>query len=227
MPQCNECPLNSMEHASTEHSVNSYLLLVIQLNGEKIKLWFSLIQTTLYAIMLSCTHHTLECFKPCLSVCLSLFPCSQLWMLSAAACVYLCLLYSCWCDRPSRALGLPAREPAWPRLVKILPWSRNALFQTLVETTMHNAHHNAHHNAQCSSWNIDNTIAYKILTVVETTAHKVYHSMASKIQNQSPHQQWQLSARKSIQTNVQSIFSVSKISKEWTKTYLNSWLTTQ
>ena len=78
MPQCNECPLNSMEHASTEHAVNSYLLLVIQLNGEKIKLWFTLIQPTLYAIMLSCTHHTLECFKPCLSVCLSLFPCSQL-----------------------------------------------------------------------------------------------------------------------------------------------------
>ena len=26
-----------MEHANTEHSVNSYLILVIQLNGEKIK----------------------------------------------------------------------------------------------------------------------------------------------------------------------------------------------
>ena len=228
MPQCNECPLNSMEHASTEHSVNSYLLLVIQLNGEKIKLWFTLIQTTLYAILLSCTHHTLPnwsalslfCLFVCLSVPVSLFPAVDAIV---AACVYLCLLYSCWCSRPSRALGLPAREPAWPRLVKILPWSRNALFQTLVETTMHNAHH----NAQWSSWNIENTIASKILTVVETTAHKVYHSMASKIQNQSPHQQWQLSARKSIQTNVQSIFSVSKISKEWTKTSLNSWLTTQ
>ena len=173
--------------------------------------------------MLSCYHAPIIHWSALSLVCLSLFPCSQLWMLSAAVCVYLCLLYSCWCSRPSRALGLPAREPAWPRLVKILPWSRNALFQTLVETTMHNAHH----NAQCSSWNIDNTIASKILTVVETTAHKVYHSMASKIQNQSPHQQWQLSARKSIQTNVQSIFSVSKISKEWTKTSLNSWLTTQ
>ena len=167
MPQCNECPLNSMEHASTEHSVNSYLLLVIQLNGEYIKLWFTLIQTTLYAIMLSCTHHTLPnwsalslfCLFVCLSVPVSLFPAVDAIV---AACVYLCLLYSCWCSRPSRALGLPAREPAWPRLVKILPWSRNALFQTLVETTMHNAHH----NAQCSTWNIDNTIAYKILTVV-------------------------------------------------------------
>ena len=92
MPQCNECPLNSMEHASTEHSVNSYLLLVIQLNGEQMKLWFSLIQTTLYAIKLSCTHHTLECSKPCLSVCLSLFPCSQLWMLS----LLLAYIFACF-----------------------------------------------------------------------------------------------------------------------------------
>ena len=70
-----------MEHASTEHAVNSYLLLVIQLNGEKIKLWFTLIQTTLYAIMLSCTHqsrHTLPNWSALSLVCLSLFPCSQL-----------------------------------------------------------------------------------------------------------------------------------------------------
>ena len=136
--------------------MNNYLLLVIQLNGEKIKLWFNLIQTTLYAIKLSCTHHTLD--RSALSlVCLFVCPCFPV-----PSCLRISLLYSCWCSRPSRALGLPAREPAWPRLVKILPWSRNALFQTLVETTMHNAHH----NAQCSSWNIDNTIASKILTVV-------------------------------------------------------------
>ena len=29
MPQCNECPLNSMEHASTEHSVNSFIILAM------------------------------------------------------------------------------------------------------------------------------------------------------------------------------------------------------
>ena len=75
MPQCNECPLNSMEHATTEHTVNSYLLLVIQLNGEKIKLWFSLIQTTLYAIMLSCTHHTLPNWSALSLVCLFVCPC--------------------------------------------------------------------------------------------------------------------------------------------------------
>ena len=111
--------------------------------------------------MLSSYHAPIIHWSALSLVCLFVRPCFPVPS-CVSTCVYLCLLYSCWCSRPSRALGLPAREPAWPRLVKILPWSRNALFQTLVETTMHNAHH----NAQCSSWNIDNTIASKILTVV-------------------------------------------------------------